>query len=197
MKILPLILLSTALASTAVAGPKYSKFTADYYKGAYDQYEGKEITLKVAFVKPYSYKSDLEDVRFFHAITSDDSKKMPGGEIPVAVPLKSGDDLIRRFGTAPDEDRKTRLMSGILRADGHGLWFVDVNGTVTKSIDARRQTEISSVAAPEPTPEPSASPTSSASESSTAKESPTPEPTAKPEKSQNGAEPMHPWWKFW
>jgi len=193
MKILPLLLLSAALASTAMAGPKYSKFTADYYKGAYDQYEGKEITLKVAFVKPYSYKSDIDDVRFFHAITSDDSKKMPGGEIPVAVPLQSSDELIRRYGTAPDEDRKTRLMSGVLRADGHGLWFVDVNGNVTKALDARRQTEMT--AAPEASP----TPATSADDDSSAlpKENASPEAKAKPEKSTNGAEPMHPWWKFW
>ncbi len=191
MKILPLLLLSATLASTAMAGPKYSKYTADYYKGAYDQYEGKEITLKVAFVKPYSYKSDIADVRFFHAITSDDSKKMPGGEIPVAVPLQSGDELIRRYGTAPDDDRKTRLMSGTLRADGHGLWFVDVNGNVTKSLDARRQAEMTAEASPSPAT------TADDESSALASESPSPEPEAKPDKSQNGAEQMAPWWKFW
>lgn len=189
MKLLPIILLSAALSSTAWADAKFSKFTADYYKGAYDLYEGQEISLKVAFVKPYSYKSDLPDVRFFHAVTRDDGKNMAGGDIPVAVPLNSGDDLIRRYGTAPAEEGKTRLLRGVLRADGHGLWFVDVNGNISKKVDARRQTEM----APAPTPSPSASP--SASPDATPESSASPEPT--PKKSENGAEQMRPWWKIW
>lgn len=189
MKILPLILASVTVCSTAWADAKFSKFTADYYKGAYDLYEGQEISLKVAFVKPYSYKSDISDIRFFHAVTRDDTKNMDGGDISIAVPLNGGDDLIRRYGTAPSDGGGTRMLRGVLRADGHGLWFVDVNGNISKTLDARRQTEMQ----PAATPAPSASPESSASQESSA--SPAPSPT--PRESQNGAEPMRPWWKIW
>lgn len=179
-RILLLTMSAFAVCHTALlAEAKYSKYTADYYKGAYDLYEGKEITLKVAFVKPYSYKSDIEDVRFFHAVTNDEQKRMPGGDIAVAVPISAGTDLIKRFGTAPSRDGDSRLLTGILRADGHGLWFVDVNGTITKNLDAIRQTEIK----PKATPSPSGTPEAS----------PAPETPA----SQNGAESQRPWWRFW
>lgn len=181
----PFLLVVAALAaghSSLLAEAKYSTYTADYYKGAYDLYEGKSITLKVAFVKPYSYKSDLEDTRFFHAITNDEQKHMDGGEIPIAVPLAGGADLIKRYGTAPSQDRQVRLLTGILRSDGHGLWFVDVNGSVTKNLDAIRQKEIKSKANP----------------SLTASPSPSPEPSSSPTVDhQNGAEPQRPWWKIW
>lgn len=195
MKILPLLLASVAVSSTAWADAKFSKFTADYYKGAYDLYEGQEISLKVAFVKPYSYKSDIPDVRFFHAVTRDDSKEMAGGDIPVAVPINGGDDLIRRYGTAPADEGKTRLLRGVLRADGHGLWFVDVNGNISKTLDARRQTEIAPAATPAPStpPESSASPAPGAPPESSA----SPAPSPAPKESQNGAEPIRPWWKIW
>ncbi|MFZ4778985.1 MAG: hypothetical protein ACOYM3_26765 [Terrimicrobiaceae bacterium] len=189
MKTRTLLLLASALVighSNLFAEAKYSKFTADYYKGAYDLYEGQEITLKVAFVKPYSYKSDISDVRFFHAITRDDQKNMSGGEIPVAVPISSGNELIRRYGTAGSEEEKTRLLRGVLRADGHGLWFVDVNGTLTKTLDARRQTEMKS---PQASPSPAASASPGASPEAT--------PAAEKPESTNGAEPMKPWWKVW
>ena len=180
------LLVASALAvshSALLAEAKYSTFTADYYKGAYDVYEGKQITLKVAFVKPYSYKSDIEDIRFFHAITSDEQKHMPGGEIPVAVPITAGTDLIKRYGTAPSNDGQARLLTGILRPDGHGLWFVDVNGSITKNLDAIRQREMKN---PKASPSPSVSPSPGASAS------PTPQAA-----SQNGAEPQRPWWKIW
>ena len=180
-----ILLVAAALAvghSALLAEAKYSTYTADYYKGAYDLYEGKSITLKVAFVKPYSYKSDIEDIRFFHAVTNDEQKHMDGGEIPVAVPLAGGTDLIKRYGTAPSRDGQVRLLTGILRPDGHGLWFVDVNGSITKNLDAIRQTEIK----PRPTPSPSASPSAS------------PEPSATPQAAdRNGEEPQRPWWKIW
>ena len=152
------LLVASVLAaghSALLAEAKYSTFTADYYKGAYDVYEGQQITLKVAFVKPYSYKSDIEDVRFFHAITCDEQKHMQGGEIPVAVPLTAGTDLIKHYGTAPSHDGQARLLTGILRSDGHGLWFVDVNGSITKKLDAIRQREMIN---PNASPSPSASP---------------------------------------
>lgn len=186
MKFRSLLLLVAAASasSSALAEAKFSKYTADYYKGVYDQYEGQEVTLKVVFVKPYSYKSDIPDVRFFHAVTADENKKMPGGDIAIAVPIDAGNDLIRRYGTAPSDEEKTRFLKGILRADGHGLWFIDVNGTITKKLDAIRQTVM---ATPTPTPSASASPEASPAASAT------PEPAA----SSNGAEAQRPWWHLW
>ena len=180
--------------SSSFAEGLYSKYTADFYKGAYDAYEGKTIMLKVAFVKPFSHKSDLEDVRFFHAITRDDVKKMNGGEIPVAVPLAGGEDFIRRYGTAPAEKGQVMNLTGILRADGRGLWFVDVNGTITKKIDARRQAEMKS-------PQSSASPSSAASSDKSATANGTSKQDDK--KDANGSdsakegEVATPWWKVW
>lgn len=190
MNLRTLLLLGSVLViahTNLFAEAKYSKYTADYYKGAYDLYEGQEITLKVAFVKPYSYKSDIPDVRFFHAITRDDQKNMEGGEIPVAVPLASGDELIRRYGTAGSEEEKTHLLKGVLRADGHGLWFVDVNGALTKLIDARRQTEMKAPVA-------AASPTAATTSAAPAAEA---TPADEKPESKNGAEHVKPWWKVW
>lgn len=179
--------------SNSFAEGLYSKYTADFYKGAYDSYEGKTITLKVAFVKPYSYKSDLEDVRFFHAITRDDVKKMNGGEIPVAVPLAGGEDFIRRYGTAPAEKGQVMNLTGVLRADGRGLWFVDVNGNITKKIDARRQTEMKPLKS---SATPAASPSSEKTTGNgTAKKDDKQE--AKGSDSEKHGEAQTPWWKVW
>lgn len=208
MKTRPFLLLAVATlaCSTAFADAKFSKYTADYYKGAYDLYEGKEITLKVAFVKPYAYKSNISDIRFFHAVTRDETKDMNGGDIAVAVPIDGGDDLIRRFGTAPSKEGKTRILKGILRADGLGLWYLDVNGSISKKLDARRQKEMAT-----PTPSPTASPTATPETSETPKpehgkkpshpdksgNSPKTERTPADTNSGQGAEPLRPWWKVW
>ena len=184
--------------SSSFAEGLYSKYTADFYKGAYDSYEGKTITLKVAFVKPYSYKSDIEDVRFFHAITRDDVKKMNGGEIPVAVPLAGGEDFIRRYGTAPSEKGQVVNLTGVLRADGRGLWFVDVNGTITKKIDARKQTEMkspTSTALPSPSPSTGKTTGNGTTGNGTAKKDDKKDSDSAD--AEKPGEAQTPWWKVW
>ena len=140
MKIHRLLALTALIGSVtlAFAEPKFSPYTADYYKGAYEKYEGMEITLKVSCLTPASHKSDIPNVQFFTAHTRDTIKKVQGGEILIGVLSDDAEQLIHKYGTNPEEGQE-RILKGVLRADGNRLWFVDVNGDLTESLDARHQ----------------------------------------------------------
>ncbi len=142
------VLITGFLTQASFAGGKLSRFTADFYRGQSDTYDGKEITVKVTHVKPFRFKSAIEGLRFFHAFTYDDREKIPGGVIIVAIPTGTEAEFLRKYGTAPEnsgEGRKARResdterLTGILRADGKRLFFIDYDGQSKDIIDARRQ----------------------------------------------------------
>lgn len=141
-------LIAGSLTQASLAGGKLSRFTADYYRGQSDAFDGKEITVKVTHVKPFRFKSNIETLRFYHAFTYDDRAKVPGGVIVVAIPAGTEAAFLRKYGTAPENsgkgrkariDSSTERLTGILRADGKRLFFIDHAGQSSDIIDARRQ----------------------------------------------------------
>lgn len=142
------VVLFGALPQTALAGGKLSKYTADFYRGQADAYEGKEVTVKVTHVRPFELKSAIEGLRFYHAYTYDDVKKVPGGWIIVAIPAGTEAAFLRKYGTAPEGaaegrramvDSDTERLKGIFRTDGKRVFFLDLDGQAKELIDARRQ----------------------------------------------------------
>lgn len=130
------------MVSPAFAGGKYSKETADFYKAQYDVFEGKRIELTVTHIVPFDYKSNIPELRFYHAFTYDRDQRIPGGWIVIAVPKEMETVLVRRYGTAPNfiyGNISTEKLSGTLKADGKRFWFLDYNDMCAKLIDARRQ----------------------------------------------------------
>lgn len=193
MKTLQFLLIAVALVvfgvDSTLAKGKYSKYTADYYKALYNQYEGKEITVKVAFVKPYSCKSDIEGVQFFHAMTFDDKEEILGGEIAVAVPIQKVEYLLKKYGTQKDD--KPKKLRGILTSDGRRLWFIDVDGEIKDMVDARRQ-----VVMEERTEEAKENEEVSNEKMEVSDEAKKQKKQKKSHKN-NGAGSAEPWWYFW
>ena len=143
MKIQRLLVITALIGSAtlAFANPKFSEKTANYYKGAYEDFEGKEITLKVSYITPSDRKSNIPGVQFFLAHTRDSQKKVRnGGEILIGVLSAKADSLMRKYGVDKErqEGREVEL-KGTLRADGSGRWFVDVEGDLTDNLNARDQ----------------------------------------------------------
>lgn len=138
---------AAAFASSSWAAGKYSTETADYYKAQYDTFEGKTIRLEVTHIQPFAYKSNIEDLRFFHAYTYDRDKRVPGGWIVVCVPKDDVMAFVKRYGTVPSGmgesggmlRSQTTKLSGVLRADGKRFWFLDYENKAQKLLDARRQ----------------------------------------------------------
>lgn len=128
------------------AAGKLSKDTADYYKAQYDLFEGKSIRVEVTHIKPFHCKSNIEDLRFYHAFTYDKDQRVPGGWIVVAVPKAAEAAFVKKYGTVPSGagegglfHSQTSKLSGVLKADGKRFWFIDFENKCAALIDARRQ----------------------------------------------------------
>ena len=106
---LPLVLL-------AAAGPMLhasdSKRTAEYILTTPADFEGKEVTLDVSFVKPVHWKSPVPELAFFHVMTLDRRDYKPGGEILVVIPSEDASHFAQRYGT----DFKSRSYSNPSKA---------------------------------------------------------------------------------
>ena len=145
---LPLVLLA-AVAPLIHASD--SKRTAEYILTTPADFEGKEVTLDVAFVKPVHWKSPVPELAFFHAMTLDLRDYKPGGEILVVIPSEDASRFAQRYGT----DFKTRTFSNVLKgtlvaAPGgrmHKIWILDTTGKIT---DLVKQNKLAAPSAPVP-----------------------------------------------
>ncbi len=139
------ILTAISLTSSWADG-KLSKYTADFYRAQADSYLDKEITVKVTHVKPFRFKSDIPELRFFHAYTYDDKENIRGGWIIVAIPSGVEGAFVKKYGTVPSASGKKALrksdaekLKGVFRSDGKRLFYIDYEGSTKELIDARRQ----------------------------------------------------------
>ncbi|TSA30326.1 MAG: hypothetical protein D4R65_13390 [Verrucomicrobiaceae bacterium] len=113
-----------------------SKRTADYIMTTPTDFEGKEVTLDVSFVKPSHEKSPIPEIAFFHAMTVDKQNRKPGGEIVVVVPSSSASNFAKKFGTDFEYRGESDSLKGIFMAapggpDRHGkVWVIDTTGKV-------------------------------------------------------------------
>ena len=129
---LPLVLLA-AVAPMLQAGD--SKRTAEYILTTPTDFEGKEVTLDVAFVKPVHWKSRNPELAFFHVMTLDRRDRKPGGAILVVIPSEDASKFAKKYGTDFEGRTESNPFSGILLAAPGGkmhgkIWLVDSTGKV-------------------------------------------------------------------
>ena len=129
---LPLVLLA-AVAPLLHASD--SKRTAEYILTTPADFEGKEVTLDVAFVKPVHWKSPNPELAFFHAMTIDRLNHKPGGEILVAIPSTDAAKFAKKFGTSFERRNESDSLQATLVAAPGGrmhakVWILDTTGKV-------------------------------------------------------------------
>lgn len=145
MKI-PICLLTCLLAAlTPLLHAADSKRTADYLLISPTDYEGKEVTLDVAFVKPAHCKSPIPEIAFFHAMTIDRRDKRPGGEIIVAVPSEESEKFAKKYGTNFEGRTESNSLRGVFIATPGGqihpkVWIVDTTGKAADLVKQKKLT---------------------------------------------------------
>lgn len=125
--------------STQLLQSADSKRTAEYILTTPQNFEGKEIELDVAFVKPVRWKSPVSELSFFQAFTIDRKDHKSGGAITVAVPAADAASFAKKYGTdfeGPyDKDDLTgTLLSSPGRGPKRPVWFVDTSGLAPELI---------------------------------------------------------------
>ncbi len=135
---LPLILL-TALAPLLPAAE--SKHTAEYILANSADFEGKEVTLDVAFVRPVEWKSPIPELAFFHAVTYDRRDHRQGGPILVVIPAADSGQFAKKYGmeasgrnTVPNSLKGTLLATPGRPGMGGRRWIVDTTGLLADLI---------------------------------------------------------------
>jgi hypothetical protein len=138
--IIPLITVAL-LAAGSIANAK-SKRTADFLRIAPQEHADKEVTVDVSMVKPIHWKSPLEDVAFFHALTIDRTEDKGGGTILVAVPTADAEKFAKKYGMNFDgRNDKDKLTGTFLLVSGKGqsgLWVIDTTGKLAQLIKDKK-----------------------------------------------------------
>ncbi len=117
------------LAGSVVAAE--SKHTAEYFLTTPAEFENKEVSLDVAFVKPVRWKSPIPELAFFHAMTVDKIDKKPGGTILVVVPAENAEKFAKKYGMDFDGRSDADSLKGTLIASpqrGPKVWLLDTTG---------------------------------------------------------------------
>ena len=142
----PLFYLSLVLlaASAPTLQASDSKRTAEYILTTPADFEGKEVTVDVAFVKPVHWKSPVPELAFFHAMTLDRNNNKPGGGILVTILSEDAAHFAQKYGT----DFKGRNVSNSLKATliaapggrmHDKVWILDTTG---KTADLVKQNQL-------------------------------------------------------
>jgi len=129
---LPLVLLA-AVAPLLHASD--SKRTAEYVLTTPADFEGKEVTLDVSFVKPVHWKSQNPELAFFHAIALDRRDHKPGGEILVVILSQDAAKFAKKYGTDFEGRNESTSLQGTLVAAPGGkmrakVWIIDTTGKI-------------------------------------------------------------------
>lgn len=130
--LLPLLALSVCLVSPLHAAD--SKRTAEYILANSADFDGKEVTLDVGFVKPVHWKSPDPTFAFFRAFTMDRMDDKPGGFILVAIPAADAPKFSKKYGMDFDGRKDFDTLRGVLiaapaRGGKRGqAWLVDTTG---------------------------------------------------------------------
>lgn len=141
---LPLVLL-TALSPLVHAAE--SKHTAEYILATPADFEGKEVALDVAFVKPVQWKSPIAELAFFHAMTIDRRDNKPGGHILVVIAAADAGKFAKKYGMDFEGRNSSNSLKGVLLATpgrpakGGKVgqhWIIDTTGKVADLIKANK-----------------------------------------------------------
>ena len=139
MKIRIFLLPVLLAALSPVLHASESKRTAHYLLTTPSTFEGKEVTLDVAFVKPVPWKSPVPEIAFFHAKTIDRQERKPGGEMMIVILSEDAAKFARKYGTNFEGRNESNSLKGtFITAPGGGkrgkVWLVDTTGKVADLI---------------------------------------------------------------
>ena len=144
MKTYPLLSLVFLSALTPLLHAAESKHTVEYILATPSEFEGKEVTLDVSFVKPVQWKSPIPELAFFHAVTIDRRDKKPGGRILVAILAADAAKFSKKYGMDfegrnASNDLKGVLLASPVRAGMRGrIWMIDTTGQAEALIKANK-----------------------------------------------------------
>ncbi|MFA7342884.1 MAG: hypothetical protein WC003_01145 [Terrimicrobiaceae bacterium] len=129
---LPLVLLAAAAPLLQASD---SKRTAEYILTSPADFEGKEVTVDVSFVKPVHWKSPDPELAFFHAMTLDRRDHKPGGGILVVVPSADAAKFAKKYGTDFEGRNESNVFQAtLLAAPGRRMhakvWLLDSTGKI-------------------------------------------------------------------
>ncbi len=95
-----LLLLGIFVWSIACSGPARANttYSADYYLTTPDAFQGQMVTLDVVNMRPVMFRSPIPELAFFHMMTWDRSKGIPGGEIMLVAPAADARNLMKKYG---------------------------------------------------------------------------------------------------
>jgi hypothetical protein len=131
-------LAAVILMATCGLGYSESKRTAEYLRLDPNSHVGKEVTVDVSMVKPVAWKSPVDDIAFFQALTIDRREDKSGGTILVAVPAADSEKFAKRYGmNFEGRGDKDRLDGTFILVSGDGpsgLWIIDTTGKLAKLI---------------------------------------------------------------
>jgi len=141
----PLLLILIAAAAPFLQASE-SKRTADYILATPADFQGKEVTLDVSFVKPVHWKSPVPELAFFHAMTLDRRDYRPGGGILIAVLEEDAGKISKKYGLNWQGRNVSKVLTGTLVAasgkgpdqNGRGVWLVDTTGKAADLIKDKK-----------------------------------------------------------
>ena len=136
MKSSRILMLFLIAAASPLVQASESKRTADYFLTTPADFEGKDVTLDVAFVKPMHRKSPAAELAFFHVMTINRIDYKPGGMIVVAIASDDAAKFAKKFGTDFQGRTSSHSLTGTLTAiggngpdhQGGKIWIVDTTG---------------------------------------------------------------------
>jgi len=143
MKTLPILSLLLFVSSAPFGRAADSKRTSEYIIANSADYEGKEVSVDVAFVKPVQWKSPIADLAFFHALTIDRRDHKPGGHILVAVPAADSGSFAKKYGLDFDGRSDSDTLRGkFLASPGErgraSIWLIDTTGKAADLIKSKK-----------------------------------------------------------
>lgn len=120
-----------------------SKRTAEYIIANSAEFEGKEVTLDVTFVKPVQWKSPADGLAFFRAFTIDRRDRKQGGHILVAIPSADSGAFSKKYRLDFDGRNDSDILRGTLlaapgRRPGSHVWLIDTSGKAAELIKAKK-----------------------------------------------------------
>lgn len=126
--------ISMILLAVSSAAFSESKKTADFLRLDPKSHADKEVTVDVSMVKPVRWKSPVEDIAFFHALTIDRDGDKSGGAILVAVPAADSEKFAKKYGMNFEGRKDKTTLRGIFilasRGGPSGLWMIDTTGKI-------------------------------------------------------------------
>lgn len=137
-------LTAVILMATSTLGYSQSKRTAEFLRLDPKSHVDKEVTLDVSMVKPVHWKSPIEDLVFFQAMTIDRTEDKSGGSILVAVLATDAEKFAKKYGMNFDgRGDKDKLVGTFILVSGQGpsgFWMIDTTGKVAKLIADKKFT---------------------------------------------------------